>query len=154
MSEWDELSDDELVALVGEAVAETDAVSDRRREAARGAFAWRSVDEELAELLHDSALEASAAVRSSAEGPRTLSYAAAGLTLELEIDGADVLGEVVGAEVGATGVSVALQRPGVDEVTAPVDAAGFFRFAAVGHGSVRFVVSAGESSLTTPWVTL
>ena len=76
MSEWDDLDsldDDALMALLGDAVAESDAVSDRRRAAARAAFTWRSVDEELAELLHDSALDAGAAVRSSASGPRSRS---------------------------------------------------------------------------------
>lgn len=149
--DWDEMSDDELVALLGEAVAEGDAVSDRRRAAARGALTWRSVDAELAELLHDSALDAGAAVRSSADGPRTLSFGSGGLTLELEVEGEDVLGEVVGADAGA---SVVLQRPEADDVTVPVDGAGFFRLAAVGQGSVRLVVTAGERTLTTPWFTL
>lgn len=152
---WDEMTDDELVALlgeaVGEAVAEDDAVSDRRRAAARGAFAWRSVDEELAELLHDSALEAGAAVRSGTDGPRTLSFGGGGLTLELEVDGDGLLGEVVG---GGDAASVALQRPGVDEVTTVVGAGGFFRFDAVGQGAVRLVVTGDAVSLTTTWFTL
>ena len=64
MSDW---SDDDLMAELAEAVAEEDAVTDRRREAARAAFTWRSVDAELMELLHDSALEAGAAVRGAGD---------------------------------------------------------------------------------------
>lgn len=155
--DWDELTDDELVALLGEAVAEDDAVSDRRRAAARGAFAWRTVDEELAELLHDSALDAGAAVRSSAGAPRSISFGRSGLTLEIEVDGEEVLGEVIAEGAAAAGgglAEVRLQRPGVDDTTTAADAAGFFRFAGVGPGAVRFVVERGGWTLTTPWFTL
>ena len=82
------MSDDELMAALGEAVAEADAVSDRRREAARAAFTWRTVDAELAELLHDSALDAGAAVRRRRATSRgTLSFGSGGLALEVEVDG-------------------------------------------------------------------
>ena len=161
MTEWDDLEnldDDALMALLDEAVKEADAVPDRRREAARAAFTWRSVDEELAELLHDSALDAGAAVRSaSAPGPRSLAFARSGLTLEIEVDGDQVLGEVIasGAATEAEGLtSVTLQRPDTPDVTTTVDGAGFFRFAGVGTGAARFVVERGGWSLTTPWVTL
>lgn len=149
LPDWDALSDDELMAVLAEAVAAERDVPDNRRDAARAAFTWRTVDAELAELLHDSALEAGAAVRSTATAPRTLSFAHAGLTVEVEVDGDDLLVEVVG-EPGAT---VVLQPPDADEVAVVTDAAGFARFDAVA-GTVRFVVTAGEASLTTPWVTL
>ncbi|KRA27852.1 MULTISPECIES: hypothetical protein [unclassified Nocardioides] len=158
MTNWDELTDDELMSALAEAVTETDpSVVDRRRAAAQAAFTWRTIDTELAELLHDSALEAGAAVRSAAEGPRSLSFGRSGLTLEIEIDGDQVLGEVIaeGAAGDATGAAVVvLRRPDADDVTVEADAAGFFRFSDVGPGSVRFEVTRGEWSLTTPWVTL
>lgn len=161
MTEWndlDKLDDDALMALLDEAVKEADAVPDRRREAARAAFTWRSVDDELAELLHDSALDAGAAVRSGgAAGPRSLAFGRSGLTLEVEVDGDQLLGEVIatGAAADAEGLaSVTLQRPDTPDVTTTVDAAGFFRFAGVGTGAVRFVVERGGWSLTTPWVNL
>lgn len=151
------LSDDELMALLGEAVAEEAAVSDRRRTAARAAFTWRSVDAELAELLHDSALEAGAAVRSGTAEPRTLSFGHSGLTLEVEVDGETLLGQVIGTGEAASATepaSVMLERPEADAVTAEADAAGFFRLEGVRPGTVRFVVEQGGWSLTTPWVTL
>ncbi len=157
MTEWDDLDDDALMSLLGQAVAESDAVSERRRAAARGAFTWRSVDDELAELLHDSALDAGAAVRSSGAGPRSLAFGRSGLTLEVEVDGDQLLVEVVaeGAAADAEGPAVVrLQRPDADDVVETADAAGFLRFAEVGTGAVRFVVERGGWSLTTPWVTL
>lgn len=156
--DWESLGDDELMALLGDAVAEDAAVSDRRREAARAAFTWRSVDDELAELLHDSALDAGAAVRSTAgPAPRSLAFGRTGLTLEIEVDGGQLLGEVVAEGQAAEGQALArvtLQRPGAPDQSATADTAGFFRFADVGAGAVRFVVERGGWSLTTPWVTL
>lgn len=157
MSSWDEMTDEELMAALGEAVAEQNAVSDRRREAARAAFTWRSVDEELAEILHDSALDAGAAVRSGADAPRALSFGRSGLTLEVEVEGDQVLGEVIAEGNAATEngpATVALVRPDGDKRHTSADAAGFFRFSDVTPGPVRFVVERGGWTLTTPWVTL
>lgn len=157
MTNWDELTDDELMAALAEAVTEPAPDADRRREAAQAAFTWRTVDAELAELLHDSALEAGAAVRSSGGGPRSISFGRSGLTLEIEVDGAHVLGEVIaeGAAAGGPGpASVTLQRPGAEDVSVETDAAGFFRFDGVGSGAVRFTVERAGWALTTPWVTL
>lgn len=158
MTEWDAMDDDELMALLGRAVADGEAVPEHRRAAARAAFTWRSVDAELAELLHDSALDAGAAVRSAAAGPRSLAFGRGGLTLEVEVDGGTLLAEVLaeGAAAAATDgpASVTLQRPGAADLTEQADAAGFARFAEVATGTVRFVVERGGWSLTTPWVTL
>ena len=152
MTSWDDavdgMSDDELLAELRAAVAEEDQVTDRQREAARAAFSWRTVDAELAELLHDSALE-SAAVRGD-DPARTLSFASGPLTLEVEIDGDTVLGQVVGAAAD----SVLMQRSIADDEPLPVDPSGFFRVEGVAPGPVRFVVQAGDWTLTSPWVAI
>ena len=152
MSERD---DEELMAELAAAVEEEAAVSDRRRAAAKAAFTWRTVDAELAELLHDSALDVGAAVRSGSDGPRMLSFRRAAVTLEVEIDGESVLGEVIDEhEDDASPATVTLQRPDADDRTVEADASGFFRFEEVGPGSVRFVVARAGWSLTTPWATI
>ncbi|GAA3685905.1 hypothetical protein GCM10022237_50520 [Nocardioides ginsengisoli] len=149
------MTDDELLAMLGEAVAEEAAVSDRRRAAARAAFTWRSVDAELAELLHDSALDAGAAIRSSgATEPRTLSFGHTGLTLEVEVDGDALLGQVIGGSASDAPATVVLERPDADPASVVADVGGFFRIDGVGTGAVRFVVQQAGWSLTTPWVTL
>ncbi|WP_340539027.1 hypothetical protein [Nocardioides sp. GXZ039] len=143
------MNDEELFAELAEALADPDpdaaAVTARRRAAAQAAFTWRTVDAELAELLHDSALESGAVRSAAATDVRTLSYGAGGLTLELEIDGDVVLGQLV----GGTG-SVVLRRADGTEVRAEVDPAGFFRLDTVAPGPVRFVAG----PLTTPWLVL
>jgi hypothetical protein len=142
--------DDELMAALAEAVAEADEVTDRRREAARAAFSWRSVDAELMELLHDSALEAGAAVRGPGDPGRLLSFGGGSLTIELEVGAGAVTGQVLPAQAAA----VALQRTGAEDRTVAADGAGFFRIEEVGSGPVRFVVTTSEATLTTAWVTL
>jgi hypothetical protein len=138
------------MAALSEAVAEADAVTDRRREAAQAAFAWRSVDAELMELLHDSALEAGAAVRGAGDPGRLLSFGRGELTIELEVGAGAVTGQVLPAQ----DATVTLQATGVDDRTVAADGAGFFRIEEVGSGPVRFVVTTSETTLTTSWVTL
>jgi hypothetical protein len=142
------LTEDQLLAELREALAEAEQVTDRQREAARAAFTWRTVDAELAELLHDSALE-SAAVRGD-EPVRTLSFASGSVSLEVEIDGDAVTGQVVGAVAD----SVLMQRSIADDDPLPVDSSGFFRVEGVAPGPVRFVVRAGDWTLTSPWVAI
>jgi hypothetical protein len=148
MTAGDDFTDDELLDELREAVAEAERVTDQQREAAQAAFTWRTVDAELAELLHDSALE-SAAVRGG-DTARTLSFASGPLTLEVEIDGGTVMGQVV----GAAAESVLLQRSSADGQPMDVDPSGFFRLDGVTSGPIRFVVQAGDWTLTSPWVAL
>lgn len=150
MSDFEHMDDDELLTELRAAVAEADLVTDRQREAARAAFTWRTVDEELAELLHDSALEAGLAVRSGGDDVRTLSFASGALTLEIEIDGELVMGQVT----GGSAQHVVLQRTGAEDRQVNVDSSGFFRISDVASGPVRFVVSVGDFTLTSPWVAL
>lgn len=148
-----DFTDDELMALLGEAVAESDAVSDRRMNAAKAAFAWRNIDDELAELLHDSALEPGAAVRSgSHDEPRSLSFSSRGLALEVEVDGTVLMGQVLDADLA--GAVVRLQRTGVADREVDVDSAGFFRFDDVDPGPIRLVASSADWRLVSPWVVI
>ena len=67
-------TDDEgLMAELAVAIGQEREVPDHRRQAAYGAFAWRTVDHDLLTLMHDSALQATAAVRGS-DDTRTLSF--------------------------------------------------------------------------------
>jgi hypothetical protein len=148
LPEWSD--DDELMAALGEAVAEADAVTDRRREAAQAAFTWRSVDAELMELLHDSALDAGAAVRGAGDPGRLLSFGNGDLTLELEVGAGEMAGQVLPAQ----DATVTLQHAGADDRTVAADGAGFFRFEGVVSGSVRLTVTTSGHTLTTSWVTI
>ena len=149
-------SDDELMAELAAAVGEAAAVSERRRTAARAAFTWRTVDAELAELLHDSALDAGAAVRSGSDGPRMLSFRRAAVTLEVEIDGESVLGEVLDGSDGST------PRPPPSPCSAPTPTTGRSRRTPrassasprSGRGRCGSWWPGPGWTLTTPWATI
>ena len=71
MTPW---TDDEgLMEELARATREEREVPDRRRRAAYAAFAWRTIDEDLMSLTHDSLLSATAAVRGP-EDARTLAF--------------------------------------------------------------------------------
>jgi hypothetical protein len=145
-----DFSDDEvLMTALRDAIADGDAVTDRRREAARAAFSWRTVDVELMELLHDSALEAGAAVRGEGDA-RHLTFGRDGLTVELEVSGGVLHGQVLPAQ----GADLVLQRHDAGGSTLQADSAGFFRVDGVAAGPIRLVVAAAGIRVATPWVTL
>lgn len=83
----DHFSDDQLMALLaaGDVVPE---VSEESLDLARMAFDWRTLDVELAELVADSALEQTVALR-SATSPRLVSFEGRKVSLELEIESRD-----------------------------------------------------------------
>ena len=81
---------------------------------------------------------------------RTLSFASGAVTLEVEIDGDTVRGQVV----GGSAESVLVQRSIADDQPISLDAGGFFRVEDVAPGPVRFVVRAGDWTLTSPWVAI
>ena len=146
MNDWSD--DDELMASLAEAVAETDTVTERRRVAAQAAFTWRDVDAELMELLHDSAVEAGAAVRSTGQMSRVLSFGRGAFTLELEVGGTLVLGQLIPGTPG----TVVVQQVDAETTTVDTDSSGFFRVEGIEPGLVRFVVTTGGQTLTTAWV--
>jgi hypothetical protein len=145
-----DLSDDDvLMTAVRDAISDDDAVTDRRRAAAQAAFSWRTVDLELMELLHDSALDAGAAVRGVGE-TRHLTFGRDGLTVELEVSGGTLHGQVLPAQ----SADLVLQRHDAGGSTLQSDSAGFFRIEGITAGPIRLVVAAAGIRVATPWVTL
>ncbi|GAB3772466.1 hypothetical protein GCM10027600_32290 [Nocardioides ginsengisegetis] len=139
--------DDELEGLVGETLAADREVPDGWREAARAAYAWRNVDEELLALTFDSEREPAAAVRGDDEA-RTLEFSGDGLTLEVELTGGRVLGQVTGAG------EVVLEWADGRTASAIADGSGFFSLDTplADGGPVRFCVRRGGARLVTEWV--
>lgn len=118
--------------------------------AARGAWTWRTVDAELAELLEEDAV----AVRSGTAVVRA--YAVAGVVIDVEVDGDVVLGQVGDAAGTPLGASVVVDVAAPDgtrhAVDAEVDAAGGFR-ATVPAGNRRIAVSLPDGRrIVTPWL--
>ncbi len=144
--------DDALLAELGRVLRERAGPPAEVVASAKELFGLRALDAELATLSYDSLLDAeSAAVRSVADQPRTLTFDATGLTIELEIettaDGRRVMGQVIPA--GDTTLTVT-----IDGVVSRPDLDDFGRFvaalpASVARLAVRVVRRAGETvSLT------
>ena len=142
-------TDDEgLMQELARVMAEVEAVPDHRREAARAAFTWRTIDEELLALTHDSLELADAAVRGELD-VRTLGFESDGMSLEIEVDGDRVSGQVLDAEVD----EVVVESVGDGSSSVPVDSSGVFSVV-VPAGPVRFGVQVQGVLRRTPWVVL
>jgi hypothetical protein len=147
MTSW---TDDEgLMQELAVAIGQERDVPDHRRQAAYGAFAWRTVEQDLLTLTHDSALQATAAVR-GAEDVRTLSFEGNGLSLELEVDGATLTGQVV---VPGSMSEVTMERADGVSRTVRADASGFFSMDGA-TGTVRFAVEVDGTVCRTEWTVL
>lgn len=77
--------DDALLAELRHAVAAVDPVPEPVTIAARAALDWRTLDAELAALVHDSITEPALGVRGVAE-PRCMTFAAADIEIEIEAE--------------------------------------------------------------------
>jgi len=91
---WD---DEQLLAALGEAVKERQAVPSWFVEMGKNAYAWHNIDAELAQLTYDSRDERRelAAVRSETASVRSLTFTSAHLTVELEVAGNSLLGQLI-----------------------------------------------------------
>lgn len=117
--QWD---DDRVVVELAAALSEPD-VPPTVLEVAKAVYTWRTVDAELAALAYDSASgEAFAGTRGSVGAPRSLTFRAAGVLIELEVTDDSLVGQVVPPERGVLEVH---QGPG-ESVFVPVAATGSF----------------------------
>jgi hypothetical protein len=94
---WD---DEELLTALRRAVRSREAVPADFVAAAKGAFAWRNIDAELAELTYDSltSVEDALSMRAEPASIRALTFTSPRLTIELEVVGDSLLGQIVPAQ--------------------------------------------------------
>lgn len=121
--------------------------------AARGAFAWRTVDAdlELIGLLHDSDLLDEVAVRDSAtEAPRTLAFHGDHLGVEIELHEAGIEGQLIPARPG----TVTLVTPAGPHASVSADSVGCFSLPASPGGPVRLECATDEGRFVTVWITI
>ena len=146
------VSDNDLLELVGRALRAADPVPDRVLEGARAAWTWRTIDEELAELVFDSAAELTG-VRSE-DTARQLTFRAPGMEIEVMVTD-EASRRIVGQLIPPGGFSITLLA-GDQELAAATDRLGRFSFDAVAPGPVRIAVTEtdGTHVVTTEWVLL
>jgi hypothetical protein len=147
------VSDDELLELAGRALRAADPVPDRVIAGARAAWTWRTIDEELAELVFDSAAELTG-VRSE-DTARQLTFRSPGLEIEMMVvDPASrrIVGQLI--PPASSTVQLLSSHDQVREET--TDRLGRFTFDAVALGPIRLAVvdTTGTHVVTTEWTLL
>jgi hypothetical protein len=145
-------ADDELMEQLRRIAGEVDAPPDLVTESARAAFSVRRLDDELAELLHDSDVTASAAVRGDRPGPRLLSFESGEVSLELQIEQVRSRLVVRGVAVGTAG-DVEVETTTTGPHAAAMDDNGWFRVVGLPVEPVRVRVHAPDgTAVSTGWI--
>ena len=147
---WD---DEQLLALLKEALQDSQAVPSDFIEAGKNAYAWHGVDDELAQLSYDSDRDrdAVAGVRSEAASIRALTFTSANLTIELEVGENALLGQLVPTGEG----TIDVQTRAGDVATVSVDEVGCFPISPIPPSPFRLRCRiASGPSVVTGWITL
>ena len=120
------LDDGTLLAALRAAIEARAAVPDAFVEAGRNAYAWHNIDAELASIAYDSLQDAGqgAALRSEDASVRALTFQSAHFSIEVELTGGALFGQLVPPQPGTAEVQL---RSG-QAVTAPIDEVGCFTF--------------------------
>ena len=129
----------------------------RRRQAigswAKAAFAWRTIDADLAQLSYDSLDDEQTPLVTRTEDAtvRALTFVAGRLTIELEITAASVLGQVVPAQPGQLLLQIGTDR----QETCAIDEIGCFVVEPVPAGPFRLHCRTVDGTeVRTGWITL
>ena len=143
--------DDELLASLGDALREAEAVPRDFVDAGTAAYAWHTIDADLAALTYDSALDEQEALATRAEQAplRALTFASTGVTIELEVADGAICGQVVPPRSGEVEVRPLNGQP----VTAPVDDVGYFVLRPIPPGTFRLWCRLGGGvQVLTGWI--
>jgi hypothetical protein len=141
--------DDTLQELLGLALRQVDPVPRHVIAGAVGAYTWRTIDQELADLVFDSATELTG-VRDHS-GTRQLTFQAPGLEIEVMV--ADpATRRLVGQLVPARSATVRLE--GTESVLErESDRFGRFTFDGAPSGPIRLTVSTPDGpAVSTDWI--
>ena len=146
--EW---TDDELLQELRSALQE-EPVAESVIRAAQAAFTWRTVDAELELLSLDAGdeLAADALVRGGTGAQGSFAFHGERLSVEIEIDGAGIVGQVTPPQPGQVTL-VSAEGP---QATAQADEVGCFTFPPPAPGPLRLDCRLGAERFVTEWVTI
>jgi hypothetical protein len=145
-------TDDELLQELRAALQE-EPVAESVIRAAQAAFTWRTVDAELEMLSLDTSDELAAGALVRGDGPgeqRTFAFRGERLSVEIEIDGAGIVGQLTPPQPG----QVTLVTAEGPQATVEADDVGCFIFAPPAPGPVRLACRLGAGHFATEWVTV
>jgi hypothetical protein len=149
MDEFPPTDDEALLERLRSVLPAAEPVPAHVREAARAAFAWRTIDADLAELVRDTAGEETLAGARGQATARLLTFVLDDVEVELEIDEAPPH-RLAGQLVGASARRLLVERPD-DSFEVDVDALGRFEARDLAPGPCRLRWSDGRSSTVTHW---
>lgn len=153
----DHSRDEGLIVELQTALATIDPVPADVIAAAKASFSWRSVDDELAELIADSATAPLAGARSVSdpEESRLLTFEGPGLTVEIEVTAQGDMRRLVGQLIPPRRAEVEVRWSG-GAVTSEADEIGLFAAGSVPAGPVSIVCRPpdAERQVVTSWVTV
>jgi hypothetical protein len=151
MTDKDAATEAELRAIF----SHVDPVPQLLDDAARTAFTWRTVDEELADLMRDSAEEEAGALVRGGSGPRQLSFESPRLGIELEVVATGPRERRLdGQLLPPAAVTVTVERPGEDSVSVQADELGRFSLDGLKAGVMRLHVILRGTQIAVPWTTI
>jgi hypothetical protein len=150
---WWSDDDDQLLALLKDAITTEGSVPASFVQAGRAAYAWRTIDAELAELAYDSAT-AESATRAEAATLRALTFVSANLTIEIQLTPDALYVQITPAQAGTAVAQVAGDDGGTREAgSAEIDDLGFVVLRPVPPRPFRLLVRAGDAVVLTGLVT-
>ena len=145
---WD---DEQLLAALREAMRAREAVPAGFVETGRSAYAWHNIDAELAQLTYDSRREPALGLRSETASIRALTFTSAHLSLELEVTGDALLGQIIPLRSG----TLEIQTRAGATTTTPVDEIGCFAIDPIPDVPFRLRCrTADGADVLTGWITL
>jgi hypothetical protein len=145
--------DDEVLALeLAELLRDVRPHVDEAARRAKGAFTWRTIDEDLltAELMFDSTQQAEPVLTRGADSGRVMVFSVELKSVEIEVLADRVVGQFTPESSG----QVEVEGDGGVVATVPVDDLGFFVITPVPTGVVRFRCTTPSTRLVTDWVRL
>jgi hypothetical protein len=144
----DEMLAQELAEALREIRPHLDEVANR----ARGAFTWRTIDEDLltAELMFDSTQQTEPSLTRGTDSGRVMVFSADLKSVEIEVLSDRVVGQFIPSSSG----EVEVEGDHGVVATVPVDDLGFFVIVPVPTGVVRLRCTTPTTRLVTEWVRL
>jgi hypothetical protein len=145
--------DDEALAVeLAELLRDVRPHVDEAARRAKGAFTWRTIDEDLltAELMFDSTQQAEPALTRGADSGRVMVFSVELKSVEIEV----LSDRLVGRFTPESSGQVEVEGDGGVIATVPVDDLGFFVITPVPTGVVRLRCTTPTTRLVTDWVRL
>ncbi|HSF85779.1 MAG TPA: hypothetical protein VLG28_09020 [Acidimicrobiia bacterium] len=144
------MDDQQLLAVLGQVLDAADPVPAAVTEFAKAGFGWRNLENELAELVFDSATEELVGVRSEGD-TRQVTFRAPGVEIEVAVV-AEGARRIVGQLVPPQAATIEL-RHGAERQTTRSDTLGRFTFHDVPAGPVSLRCDlGGDHSVQTDWL--